>query len=362
VASVSFRTRSVPSDLNTDLGLELLDVSSPTGDSIRSGNAVRSGIARILVRHVIGDNNANNRLDVGDATIMQRLLTGLEQERSWDVTGNDVNANTSLDSGDVIKVLRVVANIDPQPTPSASSGLGRLAKAGLGKAGPTGASSELAVLNADRLRAQPGDLVTVQVVLQDVATSIAGASFTLDYPTNALRLLNAQSQHTGSLVPASAVSVWNVQPAQSDYTAQNGRVSFAAASPGSWPSNNGALAEFVFQVQPGQTAQYRWPIHLNGLELTPDGYDVRDLADSDLYFIGRDPLPPHLGASASGVASDGFHLSLSGESGVPYSIEVSTDLVNWASLTTLTAADGKLDFTDAGAKDAGHRFYRARQQ
>src|SRR5206468_7787754 len=68
VASVSFRARSVPSDLNTDLGLEFLDVSSPTGDSIRSGNAVRSGIARILVRHVIGDNNANNRLDVGDAT------------------------------------------------------------------------------------------------------------------------------------------------------------------------------------------------------------------------------------------------------------------------------------------------------
>jgi len=36
--------------------------------------------------------------------------------------------------------------------------------------------------------------------------------------------------------------------------------------------------------------------------------------------------------------------------------------VNWAPLTTLTAADGTLDFIDAGAKDAGHRFYRARQQ
>ena len=89
---------------------------------------------------------------------------------------------------------------------------------------------------------------------------------------------------------------------------------------------------------------------------------MRDLAESDLYFIGRDPLPPQLGALASGVVSDGFHLSLSGESGVSYSIEVSTDLVNWAPLTTLTAADGKLDFIDAGAKDAGHRFYRARQQ
>src|SRR5439155_16689241 len=193
VASVSFRTRSVPFDLNTDLGLDLVDVSAPSGNPIISGNAARGGLARILVRRVIGDNNANDRLDVGDATIMQRFLTGLDQERSWDVTGNDVNANTSLDSGDVIRVLRVVANIDPQPAPQgASSGPSRLAKAGLGKAGPTGAASELAVLNADRLRAQPGDLVTVQVVLQDIPTSIAGASFTLDYPPNALRLTNAQ--------------------------------------------------------------------------------------------------------------------------------------------------------------------------
>src|SRR6185295_14753867 len=78
VASVSFRTRSVPFDLNTDLGLELVDVSAPTGDPIRSGNAARGGVARILVRSIIGDNNANDRLDVGDATIIQRLLTGLD--------------------------------------------------------------------------------------------------------------------------------------------------------------------------------------------------------------------------------------------------------------------------------------------
>src|SRR2546430_1553204 len=157
VASVSFRTHSIPSDLNTDLGLELSDISSPTNDSIKSGNAGRNSTARILLRQVIGDNNASNRLDVGDATIMQRLLTGLEQERSWDVTGNDVNANTSLDSGDVIKVLRVVANIDPQPAPqSASSGPSRLANAGRGKAGPAGGSLVLGRVYARTVRVHGG--------------------------------------------------------------------------------------------------------------------------------------------------------------------------------------------------------------
>src|SRR5262249_35133438 len=154
--------------------------------------------------------------------------------------------------------------------------------------GGNSSSSELAVLSADRLRGQPGDPVTVQVLLKNIATPVAGVSFTLDYPTNALRLLNSQSQQTGALVPGSAVSVWNVQPAQNNYTAQNGRVVFGTSSATSWPTNGGVLAEFVFQVQSSQVSQYRWPILLSSVELTADGYDVRDLSNAELFFIGRD--------------------------------------------------------------------------
>jgi uncharacterized repeat protein (TIGR02543 family) len=361
VASVSFRTRSVPFDLNTDLGLELLDVSAPTGDSIRSGNAARSGVARILRRHVIGDNNANNRLDVGDATIIQRLLTGLDPVRPWDVTGNDLNTSTTLDTGDIIRVLRVVAEIDPQPSPQAvGSQSGRLTKADIQKAS---SSSESLVLRANRLRAQPGELVIVQAVLEDFTAPISGASFTLDYPTNALRLLNSLSLQTGSLVPASAVSVWNVQPAQNNYTVQNGKVSFVASSATQWSLNNGILAEFVFQVQPGQVAQYQWPIRVSDLELTADGYDVRALSESEIRFIGRDPIPPSLDSTSSGWSSNGFRLSLTAESDVAYSIEISSDLVTWLPLTTLTAgSNGTLSFVDHAATNASQRFYRAKQQ
>jgi uncharacterized repeat protein (TIGR02543 family) len=360
VATVSFRTRSVPSDLNTPLGLELTDVSAPSGDSITSGNAAQGGTARILIRRVIGDNNANNRLDVGDATIIQRLLTGLDPVRSWDVTGNDVNANTSLDSGDVIRVLRVVANIDPQPVPhGATATSGSLAKAGIGKAGP--ASSELALLSADHLSGQPGDFVTVQVTLQDIATPLSGASFTLDYPTNALRLVNAQSARSGPIA-ASALAVWNVQPAQNDFTVQNGSVVAALSSATPWPTNDGVLAEFVFQVQAGETGQYRWPIQLSGMELTADGYDVRDLADSGMYFIGRDPVPPTLTYVPTSMGSTGFSLTLAGETGVAYAIEVSSDLKTWTPMTTLTANNGTLSFTDPDAGNIGQRFYRAKQQ
>jgi len=362
VASISFRARSVPNDLDTTLGLEVLDVSAPTGDPIVNGNAARGGVARILRRHVTGDNNANNRLDVGDATIIQRLLIGLDEKQSWDVTGNDMNGNTTLDSGDIIRVLRVVAEIDPQPggTQTTSPQSTHLTKARLGKASST---SESVVLQANRLRAQPGDLIIVQAVLQDIISPISGASFTLDYPTNALRLLNSLSLQTGSLVPASAVSVWNVQPAQNNYTVQNGKVSFVASSATPWASKNGVLAEFVFQVQPGQTAQYRWPVRLSDLELTADGYDVRPVLQSEIYFIGRDPIQPDLSPASGSLTSDGFSLSLSGEPGVSYSLEVSSDLTSWSPLSTLTTgSNGALSFVDPAATNALHRFYRAKQQ
>jgi hypothetical protein len=158
------------------------------------------------------------------------------------------------------------------------------------------------------------------------------------------------------------VSVWNMQPAQNDYTVQSGRVSFGASSAGAWPTSNGVLAEFVFQVQAGQTAQYRWPIHLSRTELTADGYDVRALADSEIYFIGRNPNPPSIGVSALRRAADGLHLSLVGEAGVAYTVETSTNLVDWAPLTTVTVGDGVLNFTDPSTTGSGRRFYRAKQQ
>jgi uncharacterized repeat protein (TIGR02543 family) len=362
IANISFRTRSVPFALSTDLGLEILDASKPTGDPITSGSYAQSGFAQILLRRAVGDNNANNRLDIGDASIIQRLLTGLDPVRSWDVTGNDVNASSRLDSGDVIRVLRVVVGLDAQPQlqSGAATGSERLAKSGLQKSGT--APGQVA-LSFDKLSAKPGDLVTLQMRLQGLSTLLVGAAATLDYPTNALRLLNSQTQRTGSLVPTSALTVWNVAPAQTDYALQSGRVSLAMSSASVWPTNEGVLAELVFQVQTGQAAQYRWPVRISNVEVTDNGYDIQSLADETTHFIGRDPVPPNLRSTSGGLSSNGFGLTLSGETGVPYIFEASSDLTIWSPLVTLiTGSNGALNFVDPAATNSPQRFYRAKQQ
>jgi hypothetical protein len=62
--------------------------------------------------------------------------------------------------------------------------------------------------------------------------------------------------------------------------------------------------------------------------------------------------------------SDGsIRVRFVGNSGKPYRIEVSTDMVNWAPVGTCTADDeGDVEFTDANAGDQPLRFYRAVEQ
>jgi hypothetical protein len=115
IATVSFRARSVPANLRTEIEVEVVDIASPSGDKLVYGTYVQNSGVRILKRQIIGGNNGNNRLDIGDATLIQRLLTRLDPIRSWDIAANDLNKSQDLDSGDVIRVLRTVVGIDPQP-------------------------------------------------------------------------------------------------------------------------------------------------------------------------------------------------------------------------------------------------------
>jgi len=42
-----------------------------------------------------------------------------------------------------------------------------------------------------------------------------------------------------------------------------------------------------------------------------------------------------------------------------YTIETSTDLVNWSPLTTVVATDGVIKITDTSSPNFPYRFYRA---
>ncbi len=84
----------------------------------------------------------------------------------------------------------------------------------------------------------------------------------------------------------------------------------------------------------------------------PAGSIISDIAALTILPLTR--------LSSISVLSDGrFHFTLSGESDLPYSIEVSTNLFDWQTLTNLSSRGGTIDFVDPIPR-LDQRFYRAR--
>ena len=285
LGDVTFRARSVPFSLSTQFDLEVTDVAGSDGNQIPFGTHTVGASGRILQRQVTGDINTNGRLDTGDAFRMQRLLAGLDEIRSWDHVLNDLNNSALVDSGDVIRVLRTVVGIDPQPEgPQAGQ---RSVRSRTRKSNGTGPR---ATLIADQLYGFDGDEITVQVRLDGLGYAPSGASFTLDYPVEALRLTDASSHTQGGMVPDASLVLWNVAPSQNDYANQSGSISFVTSSGAAWPGAQagGVLAEFVFKVQPGAASEAFWPIGIRSVEVpSEDGFDILSLASSQVEFLGQ---------------------------------------------------------------------------
>jgi hypothetical protein len=80
------------------------------------------------------------------------------------------------------------------------------------------------------------------------------------------------------------------------------------------------------------------------------------------YRIAQGTLPVTLKLNLQVPAltkADGFGLNLEGPLGFHYTIQVSTNLVNWQSLTNFVGTISPLNFSDPVATDYNRRFYRA---
>lgn len=340
---LGLRARSVPETTSAKISLTVLDMSDAQGNPYDFGLDARSASVTVVPRVMVGDNNGNRRLDIGDATLIQRLLVNLDPVRPWDIQGNDLNQSQSLDSGDIVKVLRVVVGVDPQPP-----GAGGVALAG----GDDEAAFGTFSLQADRIHAAPGETVTVQVRIAGLTRAISGATFSFKYPALALRLVNADSMYLGLVAPGNALSLWNVL---GGFASPVGQVNCAISSPNAWPVTNGVLAELKFLVLP-QADRVTWPLLLAGIEVTDGaGYDLHHPADAALPL---NPLPQLMHLER---APDGVTLICHGEAGLDYTLEGSSDLRVWTTIQSASNTSGVMIFTDTTASGVPTRYYRVRE-
>lgn len=283
LVSVSLRARSLAATTNTNLSIQIEDMADSGGNPITVGTYSGEANIEIIGRTFTGDINSNDRLDIGDASRMQSMLTGASEKRAWDDTLNDLNSNSNLDSGDVIRVLRAVVGIDGQPALLQKSRALRVA-AGVNPNAPR------AVLVLSASHASPGETVTLNVMLENVDSAFSGASFTLDYPSDLIRL-NSPSAHTpGSLVAGDAFLLWNLSPSQNNYTTQDGSISFGASSATNWPGSaaGGSIARFEFTVTSEVTAADLWPITIRNFEISTDsGFEITPVNGTTVNWVAN---------------------------------------------------------------------------
>ena len=316
IATVSFRARSVPWSTNVSVNPEIVSIGTPTGSVLNFGNATLPGRVSIVPRKIRGDNNANQRLDIGDATVISRLQVGLEPVRPWDLALNDLNGNKSIDTGDVIKVLRVVVGLDPQPKSAPRVGPQDLSSQLLRSAGLN--TNDVATLEfPDGPVAEPGRPYRVVVKLSRSEAVISGMSFTVNHPL-ALTLIDKQ---LGNLVPSDALPLWADAP---------GSVQLAALRSTPWPSSTGVAAVLTFLPTAEITSRASWPIEVARAELAGAGFDVRTPVDVRAEVLGI-PLPtgnPKMVLSQSMTGED-LLLDVEADAQTTLVLETTTDLMNW---------------------------------
>jgi hypothetical protein len=159
-------------------------------------------------------------------------------------------------------------------------------------------------------------------------------------------------------VPPEALAVWNVSPAQNDFTVQDGQVvaAFSGAQP--WPVSNGTVSEFIFIVQPGVLKQARWPIQVRDLELTINGFENAFLPRTEVSLTG--PVPPSVPLKPVFSFENGFEVEMLTEPGATILIEFSEDLEKWEPFLTATSESGLMRQREPLFGQRTQRFYRAR--
>lgn len=318
--TLRFRCRSVPEPVATPVRLELLTLTDAPGASLELGTDLAGTEVRILPRSVVGDINANERVDVGDAAIMFRYVTLHDIPRRWDVAGNDLDGNGTLDSAD--PAIASFALFEGFPGPSPRPALASM---------PAHVQPPPLRLSLHPPRAAPGETTMARLHASPLLPDIAGVAFRIRYPAEALRILETLAPHARGFPALQSLGRWRFD-SEPESGNPDGLLDFAVVSAQPWHADADALvAEIPFIVLPGATARALWRVELTAGEISPDGFELIPLPPQAATLESRPPEPPRLDGVE--LLPDGrWLLRVTGEAHRTYRLETSTDLLEWRRL------------------------------
>ena len=248
----------------------------------------------------------------------------------------------------MVKALRAVVGLDPQPT--SGSEAKRLASAlGLAKA-QVNTNDAISLEAIDGPVATVGQPYRIAIRLNRVQGSLSGLRFTLNYP-NGLSLTEKQ---VGALVPGDAMPFWNDGA---------GKVSLAAIRSTPWPSSVGVAAVFTFVPGAAFGGQAEWPIRLDQAEITGSGFDVRPLDPVTLTVRSQAGIDNRPSITLAPPKPDGtLGLEIIAPQGTTIAVEATSDLSAWTETQRITGqgSGNPVKVTLQADPNVQARFWRVR--
>jgi hypothetical protein len=187
----------------------------------------------------------------------------------------------------------------------------------------------------------------IQVVLQSQGNE-AGVGFSMSFEPEMLALTAVRRRVPGALVNTNQAS--------------QGRIGYALAfsSPDDFfPPGEVVMAEFCFRAAEGQQGSVAItfgddPVLREIVDFEAQALEV-DYQNGDVLILG----PQYIGIDDIQMLEGGaIHLNLTAGPRV-MELQVSSDLINWEPVATVTNSTGMIDYTDLVPADSGQRFYRA---
>ena len=225
---------------------------------------------------------------------------------------NDLNGSQTLDSGDVVKALRTVVGMDPQPGPMGGAKSLATALALEPTPASTNYRAELALLDGPTI--QMGRPYRVAVKLKAGRGDLTGLSFSLKYPAS----LELKEKAISAGVPIDALPAWNVS---------GNRAKLAVIRPKAWAAHSGTVAVFTFEAKPEAAKQVTLPISLEDLEVADVAEGLSAMPSVWLEIGGGLESAPQLRVKRTSI--DTVTLEVLGAKGLTMALESSDDLSKW---------------------------------
>ena len=283
LARIWFKVKSIDheSTPTAPFSAELVQVLDADYAPYTSGNGLEPSEPLNLPvseRLYTGDNNGNGELDVGDAVFIYRMIHDRFVPKQWDISKNDIfPVDGQVTLSDFYRVFLIASKKLPQPYEEVSQAqsdefVAFAAFAALGEELPAVAGtasyarpvypSERIYFEQDWYSGSADGTVTVRVRADDLNSAIAGASFTLNYPVEMLRIASMDDIVPGVSIASGVEFTVNLEPDENVVGTQTGTLHVTLAADIDWSSFDGELLAVTFQVQ-----NYTGDLRLAYLEL-----------------------------------------------------------------------------------------------